>query len=276
MSTKVHATKSVGHVIDATSHASAHDVPVATQPLAPAVATPPETGTTASGTATVFVGSPPADANIPKPPEGYVPAPPGEFRNIVPRAAELTALPQALIELNKFTDYAQVFGGAAPSLAEVLEGFTLGSQWSKMRATTETWDGYCVLQEGYSWKTIRLLIARLGPVFAVAIRANPKLVSRFPGLTALLGAKKAIAQKGASTRRLNKQAMAEGMPPIHGVVGKKRQRKAAKEALAAASTASATPAGSAPAAALPAAPSPAPVSVATPSAVNAVNSAPHA
>ena len=61
--------------------------------------------------------------------------------------------------------------------------------------------------------------------------------------------KKSIAAKAASTRRLNKTAKANGQPEIHGAVGKKRQRKAEKAALANATPA--TPTATAPVAAAP-------------------------
>jgi hypothetical protein len=225
MSTKAHSTESDSHIAHTTSHATA---PATAAPTAAIAATAKP-----SFNATVFVSPPPANANIPLPPKEYAPTTPGRFKNVVPRIAELSALPQALVDVRNFADYAQVFGEAAPSLAEVTEGVSLGSQWSTMRVTTQKWGRYCVLQEGLAWLTLRLLLARLGPVFTIAVQANPKLASRFPGLTALLGAKKSIAQKGASTKRLNKQAKAEGKPEIHGVVGKKRQRQAAKAALVA-------------------------------------------
>jgi hypothetical protein len=49
---------------------------------------------------------------------------------------------------------------------------------------------------------------------------------------------------GASTRQLNKKAVAEGEPPTHGVAGKAREKRAAKAALAAAPTAASPTASS--------------------------------
>lgn len=203
----------------------------------PATTTAPAVSTTP----TVFVSPPPANANIPVPAADYAPATPGEFKNVVPRQSELAAMPQAIIDLNNFSDFAQVFGSTAPSHAEVTECFNLGRDWSTMRQSTSKWDGYCVLQEGYSWQTIRALIARLGPAFQLALMANPALATKYRGLTTLLGAKKTIAQKGASTRRLNKEATAKGEPAIHGVVGKRRLRKAQKAQKAALANSTASP-----------------------------------
>jgi len=123
----------------------------------------------------------------------------------------------------------------------------MGSLWSSMRLATSEWDEYCVLQEGYAWRAIRATLLRLEQAFLLAAQANPQLVATYPGLSSLLGAKKVIAQKAASTRRLNKAAKANGQPETHGVVGKQRQRKAEKAALA--SVAPATPVVTAPVAA---------------------------
>ena len=151
-------------------------------------------------------------------------------------------MPQALLDLARFAEFDQVFGRVAPSQAELNEGVEVAALWSAMRQATSKWDEYCVLQEGYAWRTLRALIARSGPAFLLAAQGDPAIVTTYPGLAALLGAKRTIAQKGASTRRLNDAAVARGEPPIHGAVGRRRQRKLEKEALAkAASAKPATP-----------------------------------
>jgi hypothetical protein len=75
-------------------------------------------------------------------------------------------------------------------------------------------------------------LLQLGQVFLIAAQTNPELLTLYPGLAALLCAKKSIAQRAASTRRLNSAAKAKGEPQVHGVVGKTRQRRAEKAALA--------------------------------------------
>ncbi len=169
-------------------------------------------------------------------------------------------LPQAVKDLASFTDYAQTLGATAPAHADVQQSFQVSGQWSAMRQASSNWDGYCVLQEGLSWKTMRAHMDSLRPAFDLAATANPQLVTKYPGLAAVLGAKKAIAQKAASTKRLNKEAIAKGEAPVHGAVGKKRQRKAEKAALA--SGAAATPPTSSTSAPQPTATAPAAVTVA--------------
>jgi hypothetical protein len=179
----------------------------------------------------VFVASPPSDVHIPS--FEYAPATPGEFKNVLPRASELTALAQALKDLAAFKGYQQMLGTTAPTYAEVVQALTIGAQWTSTRQVASRWDGYCVVQEGIAWRAIRLIMAELVPLFTLAAKANPKLLTQYPGLASLLGAKKAIAAKAVSTKRANKQAKAEGKPPVHGAVGKRNQRKAEKAALAA-------------------------------------------
>ncbi|HEY2512966.1 MAG TPA: hypothetical protein VGI39_18995 [Polyangiaceae bacterium] len=217
----------------------------------------------------IFVAPPPPDVSIPT--IDYAAATPGEFRNVMPRASELTALAQAIKDLSAFKGYTLTFGSAAPDYEEVVQAFTVGAQWTSMRTLSSSWDGYCLVQQGLAWRAIRMLMSQLVPIFAIAAAANPKLLTQYPGLASLLGAKKTIAQKGASTRKANKTAKAEGKPETHGVVGKQNQRrleKAAAAQLAAAATATGTTATAAPVATsqpvvvTPAAPSPAPAAVA--------------
>jgi hypothetical protein len=201
----------------------------------PSIAAAPTAAPASPGGAAAKVPSvapPPTTANIPIPPAGFTPATPGEFRSVVPRKAELAAMPQALIDLSKFTDFDRLFAAIGLTQVDVTQCLLMGSLWSSMRVSTSQWDEFSVLQEGYAWRAIRATLLRLEQAFQLAAQANPTLMTTYPGLSALLGAKKAIAQKGASTRRLNKAAKAKGEPEIHGVVGKQRQRKAEKAALA--------------------------------------------
>jgi hypothetical protein len=163
---------------------------------------------------------------------------------------ELAALPGAVSDLQRFeADFAQMLGATGLPYDQVLQGFTVANQWTTMRKASAAWDDYCQMQEGIAWTTLRAMMDRIKPVWEVAVASDPSLAATYPSLAVLFGAKKAIAQKAAATRRLNKAAIAKGEAPIHGVVGKKRQRRAAKAALAAAGAAgtSAPPAPAAPA-----------------------------
>jgi hypothetical protein len=183
------------------------------------------------------------------------------YRGVLPQKTELAALPAAVEELGEFTNYASILGAAAPPATQVAQALGIGGQWSSMRNSTDSWDGYCRFQEGVAWTTIRAMMDRLRPAFDLAVAADPTIASRFPNLAALLGAKKAAAKQGAATRQLNKKAIAEGKPPTHGAVGKKRQRATEKQAVATLAAGGATTAPAQPATAPtapPATPTPAP------------------
>ena len=223
--------------------ATAHPIAAAPSPAT----TPASVGAVAAVAASPSVDPPPANANIPATPSGFTPATPGEFRGVVPRQAELAAMPQALTDMSKFSNFDPLFSGVGLTQTGVSQCLLMGSLWSTMRIATTEWDQYCVLQEGYAWRAIRATLLRLEQAFMLAAQANPQLVALYPGLSSLLGAKKVAAQKGASTRRLNKTAVANGEPANHGAVGKQRRRKAEKAALA--KGAPATPVATAPVAA---------------------------
>src|SRR5580700_8175442 len=119
-------------------------------------------------------------------------------------------------------------GTSAPSYQETLALVTVGNQWSAMRTASSAWDAYCVDQEGLGWATLRPVMDRLRPLFDIAVTADPTLLVKLPSLATLLGARTAIAVRGAATRQRNRQAKAKGEPQTHGKVGKTRKREAEK------------------------------------------------
>jgi hypothetical protein len=220
---------------------------VATVSANATASTPTATAAPATGASLIFLQPPPADAKIPAPPSGAAQPDASAYRSVTPRATELAALPSAVENLQRFTAFTTVFGAAGLPYAQVLQAFTVGNQWSTMRKASAAWDAFSRTEEGLSWGTIRSIMERLGPLWDIAAAADPSLAVTFPGVATLFGAKKAIARKGASTRRLNKEAIARGDAPIHGISGKRR-KKASDKALAAAAKAAgltATPAAGA-------------------------------
>ncbi|MGO9710558.1 MAG: hypothetical protein ACLQBL_16950 [Polyangiaceae bacterium] len=177
--------------------------------------------------------APPPSATIPSPPSG-ADAPGGQnYRGVVPRKIELAALPGAVSDLQRCTSFSQIFGATGLPYAQVLQAFEISNDWSTMRNATDAWDTYCQTQEGICWGVLRVIMDTLKPAFDVAIAGNPGLATTLPSFATLFNAKNVIAQKSASTRRLNKAAVAKGEAPTHGAVGKQRQRAAEKAALAA-------------------------------------------
>jgi hypothetical protein len=215
----------------------------ASQPAA--AASPPATATSspASPAPLVYLTPPPANAFIPAVPSSFVPESGTNYKAIAPKKAELATLPLAVADLQKFTSYATVVGSTAPPYEEILDTFTVTNQWSSMRTASSAWDVYSQAQEGICWTVMRPAMESLKSAFNLAATRDPSLPAKYAGLSTLLGVKAAIAQKGASTKRLNKKAEAEGKPPIHGGVGKKRVKAANKALVAAAAAAGAAAPG---------------------------------
>jgi hypothetical protein len=212
-----------------------------------ATSTSAPAGTNAVKTAVTALGAGllplPPNVTIPSPPQGYEPTNGINFRGIVPWTAELAILPKVLQDLARFmAAYASVLGNTAPPLAQVIQALTAGGEWSTMRAASAAWDAYCRDQEGSAWRLISSVMDRLRPAFALAVQGDASLATMYPSLAELLGIRKASAQKGASVRRKNKKAKADGEPANHGASGKAQEKKAAKAALAAATAAAAAPA----------------------------------
>ena len=171
---------------------------------------------------------PPKDANIPPVPQGTVTS--GlDHAAPAPRLAELEALPRAQKDLANFTNYTETFGTTVPPYALLLQVVAIASAWSAMRKASADWDEFSVSQEAIAWTTLRVLLADLQTSF-VKIKNGATM---YPGLASLLGAKQAIARKGVATRTANRLAQAEGREPVHGKVGKRRQKAAEKAAYAA-------------------------------------------
>ena len=190
-----------------------------------------KTDTASTGPATIVVHRvPPADAKIPMPPAGFVPTNAGEYRGVTPRKAELAVLPDVLEELNRFTDFAEVFGKTTPPIALVRQLFDAATGWSSMRAKASAWDLYCKTQEGLAWRDARALMDRMRPAFELAVTTDATVATRNPGLARLLSAAKTTAQKGAATRKANKALVQEGKAATHGKAAQRRKKDKAAAA----------------------------------------------
>jgi len=151
---------------------------------------------------------------------------------VAPKKTELLVLAAAVKNLAQFTSYTEVMGTSAPPYAETLALFTVVYLWSAMRTASSAWDAFSVDQEGLGWATLRPVMAVLRPMFETAMKGDPTLAVKLPALATLLGARTAIAKKGAATRQRNREAKAKGEPQSHGQAGKTRKREAEKAALA--------------------------------------------
>jgi hypothetical protein len=219
----------------------------------------------------VFIALPPASANIPAPPKGWVPRPGEDYRGTLPKAAELTDLAAAITDLQRFANFGQMFGTLVPPVDQIIHLLQAGLEWSSMRIATADWDVFAAAQEGLSWGAIRVVMEALRTAFDMAAANNGTLVTMYPSLASVLAAQQVIARKAATTRAANKADVAAGKPPSHGKVGKATTRAAEKAALKAQQAAEAAAKAAPPVA------TPAPAAQVTPAAAatppNATNGA---
>jgi hypothetical protein len=248
------ATKSVSKPTKSNSNKKEVTPMKSTLPASQAAAPANPAPATAAPPTPLSLALPPPDANVPAPPADFVPTNGSEYNGVQPRKSEQVVLAAAISDVGKIPNYAAIEAVTAIPQAQLVQMLQLGSAWTSMHNKSSAWDAFCRTQEGVAWSGIRVMMTKVKPAFELAMAADPSLRTRLPGLTALLGAQKAIAQRGVSTKEMNKKAVAEGKAPVHGKVGKSRKRSAEKAALAG-TTAAPPPTVAAPVVASPAAPS---------------------
>lgn len=122
-------------------------------------------------------------------------------------------MPDALAELQGFTNYGAVFGITAPDVAQLTQRVGIGYDWTMALSQTTAWYKYAKAQQGMAWKDAQLLLEALKAPFTLASTANPALLSQYPALARLLGAQKVVAKRAAATRVRNKKAAAKVATP---------------------------------------------------------------
>ena len=157
----------------------------------------------------VLVSHPSLTAAFPTPPAGFVPTSAAEYRGLLPKLAEVSALPQAVDELRLLGgDYVSLFGKAAAAAQPVLAALDAASQWSRSRRAAEEWAAYARVQEGLAWKGARRIVEGMKRPFDLAAAHDPSVLTSYPGLARLLGVGKDIAKRALAARR--RKAKAEG------------------------------------------------------------------
>jgi len=269
----VHASKTA-NLTSTTETESAHmTTPIEATLAAPTpTPTPTQTSTstsTAPVTALPYIKAPPP-ITLPPVPAGVVTVPPAQLRGQLPRKQELELMPAVESEIDRFVDFASVFGKTAPSQAAVEQTLTSAFQWSMLHVQLSAWQKYAQSQEVAAWVNARSVINRLAPAFALAVKTDSSIGVDYPSLGNLFGVRSSIAKRAAAVRKANAVETDSGLPAYKGEAGKRRKKAAAKAALAAqqaAPPATATAATVAPVVSTqPVVPPPAAVTVAPPAA----------
>jgi hypothetical protein len=152
-----------------------------------------------------------------------------DYRGTQPKLAELAVLHDCVLELQRFTDYAGIFGKIAPPAAMVAQMFDVASKWSTDRRSASDWFNYVATEEGIAWKATRRILNRMKASFGLAAEVDPSLLTTYPSLARLFVIAKESARKANVTKK------------------KGGKKKVAEEAAKAAAQAQASPAAPAPA-----------------------------
>jgi len=151
---------------------------------------------------------PPPDVTFPSPPAEFVPQPAGAFNGFRPLQTEVAAAPDAALELERFTDWDQVFGVTAPPAALLARKLQIASQWSSLLAQTEAWLAYVKSEEGQAWMGALEAMDALKVPFQLATATHASLLAQCPHVATLLGAHRAQARRAMATRRRKAAAAA--------------------------------------------------------------------
>jgi hypothetical protein len=133
---------------------------------------------------------------------------PADLQGFRPIDAQVAAVAEAVDELRGFTDYAAVFGIAAPDPGQLAQRLDFASRWTNLLAESSAWHRYVQSQQGVAWKEALALVGQLKEPFRLAATANGELRTRYPALARLLGARADVAQRAAASRsRIAKDKM---------------------------------------------------------------------
>ena len=168
-----------------------------------------------------FVKAPPP-FTLPAVPSGTVTVQSAKVRAQLPRKEELALIPDVQAELQRFTDYAAVFGKTAPARAVIEQSLSSAYQWSTLRRLLTAWTAYALAQETESWVAARNVLGRLSSAFGLAVKTDCTIRESYPTLGQLFGVRATIAQRGAAVRKANAQAVSEDKPADRGAAGKRQ------------------------------------------------------
>jgi hypothetical protein len=117
-------------------------------------------------------------------------------------------MPDAILELQGFEDYAQTFGAGIAPAAQLVGEIQVASAWTATRIAVEALLVYAKSNEAITWKSSLADLDRLGIVFEAIAKKNPALVGGCPALVRVFQARKVVGQRTAATRKRNVKAEA--------------------------------------------------------------------
>jgi hypothetical protein len=212
-------TVSAPAAVPPTASSATPPVPPATAASGPPSPSAPAGGSAGSGNAgssggadavgRVFPVSAPPPVTLPSVPNGFVPVSGADTLGFRVLASQAAAVPDAIAELQNFASYNTVFGITAPDVGQLTQRLAVAFQWTTLVAQTAAWQKYAKSQYLMGWKDALLLVDSLKAPFDLAATANPAMLSQYPGIARLLGAKSIVAKRAATTRAKDKAAAAK-------------------------------------------------------------------
>jgi hypothetical protein len=143
-------------------------------------------------------------AAAPPPPENYAVLP--VERGNRPQRIQVSLALKVATELQSRSDYAELFGNAAPNPVSVADALTLAKGWSDKLQNATAWYQYVKQEEHAAWKQALTLTNLLRVPFEFRLARDASIGDLLPSLAAFLGAATARAVRGVITRKKNKAA----------------------------------------------------------------------
>jgi hypothetical protein len=184
---------------DPTSAISSTSTPVVVGNSSSSAASP------ATGSPASVLGAAPADT-LPAIPAGFTPVILIEYRGSHPKAGQLGAGPDAVLELRDFQGFGALFGTAVPPATQLADEIDNALRWTALREATEAFLVYAKSGEAVAWKTALTDLDKLDPVVQVVTITNPTALVGCPALVRTLDVPKAIARRGQASRVRNTKA----------------------------------------------------------------------
>ncbi|HEY3819076.1 MAG TPA: hypothetical protein VGL81_18025 [Polyangiaceae bacterium] len=178
--------------------------PATAPPPTAAPAPAPAPAATPAPTPAVLPVSAPPQVAIPGVPDGFVPVAGADLQGYHPLASQIASVPDSITEMQAFTGYTSLFGITAPDLGQLSQRLGVAIQWTTLLSQSSAWFTYVKSQEGLAWKDALLLLDQLKAPFQLASQANPALLSQYPAIARLLGARQVVGKRAAAARAKKK------------------------------------------------------------------------
>ena len=166
------------------------------------------TGTTSTAPPKAIASTAAPTFTVPVPPATFVPGNLLAYRGSHLQAAQIAAMPDAILELQSFENYSQTFGAGVAPAAQIVSEVQVAIAWTATRTAVEALLVYAKTQEAITSKSSLADLDQLGIVFKAIAKQNPAIAGGCPALVRVFEARTASAQRGVATRKRRAKANA--------------------------------------------------------------------